>query len=81
MTRILLVDDHDVVRDGIKKMFDARAEAVQFGEADQPSAALKLVEEQDWDIVVLDQVTNHSIRTTLAQLAIEIDAATRVSET
>lgn len=54
MTRILLVDDHAVVRDGIKRMFDDRAGTVQFGEADQPSVALKLVQEQDWDVVVLD---------------------------
>ena len=54
MKRILLVDDHAVVRDGIKKMFDDRAGTVTFGEADSPHAALKLVEEEEWDIVVLD---------------------------
>jgi DNA-binding NarL/FixJ family response regulator len=54
MTRILLVDDHTVVRDGIKKMFDDRSGSVEFGEADQPVDALRMVEEQDWDVVVLD---------------------------
>jgi two-component system, NarL family, invasion response regulator UvrY len=52
--RILLVDDHAVVRDGIKRMFDERADTVSFGEADTAHGALKLVEEQEWDIVVLD---------------------------
>jgi two-component system, NarL family, invasion response regulator UvrY len=54
MKRILLVDDHAVVRDGIKRMFDERAGTVSFGEADSPHTALKLAEEQEWDIVVLD---------------------------
>jgi len=59
VTRILLVDDHAVVRDGIKRMFDERAGAVTFGEADSPMTALKLAEEQDWDIVVLDITLGH----------------------
>jgi two-component system, NarL family, invasion response regulator UvrY len=54
VTRILLVDDHAVVRDGIKRMFDEQTPSVSFGEADNPHAALKLAAEQDWDVVVLD---------------------------
>ena len=59
MTRILLVDDHAVVRDGVKRMFDEKAGAVSFGEADSPAAALKLAEEQEWDIVMLDITLGH----------------------
>lgn len=59
MIRILLVDDHAVVRDGIKRMFDEKADSVSFGEADSPDAALKLAEEQEWDIVVLDITLGH----------------------
>jgi two-component system invasion response regulator UvrY len=54
MTRILLVDDHAVVRDGIKRMFGERPSTAAFGEADSPESALKLAEEQEWDIVILD---------------------------
>jgi len=54
MPKILLVDDHVVVRDGIKKMFDGAAGPAAFGEAAEPHVALRLAEEQDWDIVVLD---------------------------
>ena len=54
MTRILLVDDHAVVRDGIKRMFDDRPGSVSFGEADSPERAVKLTEEQEWDVVILD---------------------------
>ena len=59
MNRILLVDDHAVVRDGIKRMFEDRAGSVQFGEAESPEAALKLAEAQEWDIVVLDIALAH----------------------
>ena len=59
MTRILLVDDHAVVRDGVKRMFDEKAGVVSFGEADSPAAALKLAEEQEWDIVMLDITLGH----------------------
>ena len=54
MTRILLVDDHAVVRDGIKRMFDDKPGSVSFGEADSPERAVKLTEEQEWDVVILD---------------------------
>ena len=54
VTRILLVDDHAVVRDGIKRMFDDRPGTVSFGEADSPESALKLAENAEWDVVILD---------------------------
>jgi two-component system, NarL family, invasion response regulator UvrY len=54
MTKILIIDDHAVVRDGVKKIFDARAGSVVFGEASTPPEALQLVREQDWDLAVLD---------------------------
>lgn len=54
VTRILLVDDHAVVRDGIKRMFDDKPGSVSFGEADSPERAVKLTEEQEWDVVILD---------------------------
>ncbi len=52
--RILLVDDHAVVRDGIRRMFDERGAEVFFGEAKSSREALKLVQEEAWDGVVLD---------------------------
>jgi len=55
MTRILLVDDHAVVRDGIKRLFDGSNNGgVFFGEADTRHDALKLAEKSDWDVVILD---------------------------
>src|SRR5215831_10306846 len=54
MTKILVVDDHAVVRDGVKRMFDEQPGTVTFGEASTPHEAITLVSEQDWDIVILD---------------------------
>jgi DNA-binding NarL/FixJ family response regulator len=54
MVRILLVDDHAVVRDGIKRIFDERPGEAIFGEAASAQEALKLIREELWDVVVLD---------------------------
>jgi DNA-binding NarL/FixJ family response regulator len=54
MVRILLVDDHAVVRDGVKRIFDERPGEAVFGEASSAQEALKLVREKLWDVVVLD---------------------------
>src|ERR1700730_4339230 len=54
MKRILIIDDHEIVRDGLKKILNEQPEDSTFGEADTPPEALALATEQDWDVVVLD---------------------------
>jgi len=55
MKRILIIDDHEVVRAGVKKIFEQQPSgAVRFGEASTGRQALDLVQNQDWDIAVLD---------------------------
>ena len=54
MMRILIVDDHVVVRDGVKRIFDEQPYEVIFGEASTHQEALKLAREESWDAVVLD---------------------------
>src|ERR1043165_4708102 len=54
MRRILLVDDHEVVRDGVRRILDKQPGATTFGEAGTAAEALELVREQDWDVVLLD---------------------------
>ena|SRR6185295_3924184 len=54
MKRILIIDDHAVVRDGVKKVFEEQSAAVVFGEADTPFEALQLARERSWDMAVLD---------------------------
>jgi DNA-binding NarL/FixJ family response regulator len=54
MKKILIIDDHEVVREGLKKILDEQPGTTTFGEASTPSEALRLVREEDWDVVVLD---------------------------
>lgn len=54
MMRILIVDDHAVVRDGVKRVFDERPGTVAFGEASTGHEALDMVRSESWDAVVLD---------------------------
>ena len=54
MKRILIIDDHEVLRDGVKRIFDKQPSSVTFGEAGTAPEALELVREQDWDAAVLD---------------------------
>jgi DNA-binding NarL/FixJ family response regulator len=51
---ILIIDDHEVVRDGVKKIFDEQPGEVSFGEASTRFEALQLARQQDWDLAVLD---------------------------
>ena len=54
MIHILIVDDHAVVRDGVKRLSDEQLCAAVFGEASTAQEALQLVREAHWDVVVLD---------------------------
>jgi two-component system invasion response regulator UvrY len=52
--KILTVDDHAIVRNGVKILFEGRPETAAFGEASNAEEAARLVREQDWDVVVMD---------------------------
>ncbi|HBB86516.1 MAG TPA: DNA-binding response regulator [Blastocatellia bacterium] len=53
MAKILIVDDHEVVREGVKRFFEKQP-GTTFGEAGTAHDALKLAREEDWDLIVLD---------------------------
>lgn len=54
MLRIFCIDDHQVVRDGVRKIFDEKGIRVEIGEASNASEAIRPISQQQWDIVVLD---------------------------
>ena len=54
MIRVLIVDDHAIVRRGLKEVFDDEFSELETGEAENSRAALELISTQDWDIVLLD---------------------------
>jgi DNA-binding NarL/FixJ family response regulator len=52
--RILLVDDHPVVRHGIRTILTERLKGAVVGEAGDADSALSQVRSTDWDLVVAD---------------------------
>jgi two-component system invasion response regulator UvrY len=54
MLRILLADDHAVVRQGVKQILAEAFTQAAFGEAQNTHELLELVACERWDIVVLD---------------------------
>jgi two-component system, NarL family, invasion response regulator UvrY len=54
MKKILLIDDHLVVRDGLKRILSEQSETIQFGEAGSAAEAAVLAAGEEWDLAVLD---------------------------
>jgi two-component system invasion response regulator UvrY len=54
MLRILLADDHAVVRQGLKQILAESFAQATFGESRNAQELLELVSRERWDIVVLD---------------------------
>lgn len=52
--RILIVDDHPMMRRGLRDTLEGQADLVAAEEADSVHAAMKLLSESDYDLVVLD---------------------------
>ena len=54
MTRILLADDHDVVRQGLKQILIESIPEMHFGDANTGREALRLARKEPWDLAILD---------------------------
>ena len=54
MIRILLVDDHPVVRHGIRTILTERIQGAVVGEAGDAETALTQVRDNPWDVVLAD---------------------------
>lgn len=54
MIRVLLADDHQIVRDGLRGILSAQADVEIAGEAANGDQALALVRANDYDVAVLD---------------------------
>jgi DNA-binding NarL/FixJ family response regulator len=52
--RILIADDHAVVRQGLKQILAQAFKRASFGEAADSQQTLDLVWKQTWDVVILD---------------------------
>jgi two-component system, NarL family, invasion response regulator UvrY len=54
MTRILLVDDHPIVRQGIKQVLAGAFRPARVGEAANAEEGMSEIRGSDWDVMVLD---------------------------
>lgn len=54
MIKVLVADDHAVVREGLKQILYEEPDVLEVGEAGSVAEALRLCREQDWDVVILD---------------------------
>jgi DNA-binding NarL/FixJ family response regulator len=52
--RVLIVDDHQIVRDGLRRILSAHADLEVADEAGDGDAALALARANDYDVAVLD---------------------------
>ena len=54
MIRVLIIDDHDIVREGLKQIVLETGDIVVGGEARTGAEALQRVRAERWDVAILD---------------------------
>jgi two-component system invasion response regulator UvrY len=54
MRRVLLVEDHQVVRDGLKSILREQLMPTEFGEASAGVDGLRLARDREWDLALVD---------------------------
>lgn len=54
MIRILVVDDHALIRKGMKQILDDTGDMCVAGEAESGAQAIRMVQEKQYDVVLLD---------------------------
>ena len=52
--KILVIDDHEVVRRGVKQILEENFAQVEVGEANTSRKGMAAVQQQRWDLVILD---------------------------
>jgi DNA-binding NarL/FixJ family response regulator len=52
--KILVIDDHEVVRRGVKQILEENFLYVEVGEANTSRKGMAAVQQQPWDLVILD---------------------------
>ena len=60
-TKILLVDDHTIVREGLRLIFDAEEEFSDIDEAKNGKEALEMLEIVQYDLILLESRAWHAL--------------------
>lgn len=72
MIKILVADDHTIVREGLKQILADNADMVVAGEAADGQEVLEHVRKEDWDLILLDiSMPGRGGIDTLKQLKVE----------
>ena len=53
MIRILLADDHEIIRKGLRQILTDSLPGAAYGEASDPGEIIRMVREGEWDLVIL----------------------------
>jgi two-component system invasion response regulator UvrY len=54
MIRILIIDDHSAIRNGVKHILSNEFDKIEFGEAEDLVIAFKKLVAEKWDMIILD---------------------------
>ena len=54
MIRVLIVDDHAIVRRGLRELLSDEFRGAAFGEASNAQQALEQISKKEWDVALLD---------------------------
>lgn len=54
LVKILVIDDHEVVRRGVKQILEEIFSHVEVGEADTSQKAIAAVQQESWDLGIVD---------------------------
>ncbi len=72
MIKILVADDHAIVREGLKQILADNSDMVVAGEAVDGQEVLEQVRKEDWDLILLDiSMPGRGGIDTLKQLKVE----------
>ncbi len=54
MIKILIADDHAIVREGLKQIVSEETDMKVMGEAENAEELFEHIKREEWDIIVLD---------------------------
>lgn len=54
LVKILIIDDHEIVRRGVKQILEETFAHVEIGEADSSQKGLTAVHQHSWDLAIVD---------------------------
>jgi NarL family two-component system response regulator LiaR len=76
--KVLIVDDHQVVRQGLRTFLELHDDIAVIGEAQDGQEAVKLVQQYKPDVVLMDLVMPHMDGISATQQVLALDSNTKV---